>query len=146
MGRALLILANEAVRSRAVSWVAKAPVGTRLTFQAPKRTLDQNARFWAMLTDVATQVPWHGVRLAADDWKLIFLAGLKAEMRIVPNLDGTGFVNLGRSSSDLSKAEMSDLMELIAAFGAEHGVIFNDGRDGGGESPSPVAERVAEPA
>ena len=51
---------------------------------------------------------------------------LKREVRMVPNLDGNGFVSLGRSSSDLSKSEMSDLMELIAAFGAQHGVEFRD--------------------
>lgn len=79
-----------------------------------------------MLTDVATQVKWHGKSLPADDWKLIFLDGLKRELRIVPNIDGTGFVNLGRSSSDLTKEEMTDLMELIAAFGANHGVVFHE--------------------
>ncbi|MTV61688.1 recombination protein NinB, partial [Streptococcus pneumoniae] len=35
-------------------------------------------------------------------------------------------VTLGRSSSDLSKAEMTDLIELIGAFGANHGVVFHD--------------------
>ena len=56
---------------------------------------------------------------------MVFLDGLKGEIRTVPNLDGNGFVSL-RRSSDLSKAEMGDLMELIAAFGAEHGVEFGD--------------------
>jgi hypothetical protein len=92
----------------------------------PLGTLPQNARMWAMLTDVAQQVPWHGIRLAPDDWKLMFLDALKREIRMVPNLDGNGFVNLGRSSSDLSKSEMGDLMELIAAFGAKHGVKFQE--------------------
>jgi hypothetical protein len=32
----------------------------------------------------------------------------------------------GTSSSDLSKSEMSDLMEIIAEFGARHGVVFHD--------------------
>jgi len=41
-----------------------------------------------------------------------------------PNMDGNGFVDLGRSSSDLTKDEFSDLMELIAEFGARHGVLF----------------------
>ena len=81
---------------------------------------------WAMLTDVATQLRWHGQMLRTDDWKLVFLEALKRELRIVPNIDGTGFVNLGQSSSDLSKEEMSNLIELIFAFGANHGVIFND--------------------
>ena len=79
-----------------------------------------------MLSDVAAQVPWHGIRLSAEDYKLLFLDALKREVRMVPNLDGNGFVSLGRSSSDLSKAEMGDLMTLIEMFGAKHGVKFHE--------------------
>lgn len=124
MSRALIILNRASDRERVQSWAAKAPWGTRVTFQEAKRTTDQNARMWAMLTEVARQVKWHGQRLSADDWKLVFLSALKQELRIVPNLDGTGFVQLGRSSSDLSVAEMGELMDLIAAFGAREGVTF----------------------
>ena len=126
MSRAVLILHRQSDRDRAASWVRQAPWGTRITFQEARRTTDQNARMWAMLTEVARQVKWHGQRLSADDWKLVFLSALKQELRIVPNLDGTGFVQLGRSSSDLSVAEMGDLMDLIAAFGAREGVTFSD--------------------
>jgi hypothetical protein len=126
MSRATLILASRIVRSRAHAWIDKAPPNTRIEFKGPKRTIPQNDRMWAMLTDVAMQLPWHGIKLTPDDWKLIFMDALKREVRIVPNIDGTGFVNLGRSSSDLSKAEMGDLMELISAFGAQHGVVFAD--------------------
>jgi len=79
-----------------------------------------------MLTDVATQLKWHGISLTPDDWKLVFLDSLNRESRFVPTIDGTGFVNLGRSSADLSKEEMSELIELIFAFGAQHGVKFNE--------------------
>jgi hypothetical protein len=82
-----------------------------------------------MLTDVAMQLPWHGQKIRPDDWKLIFLDGLKRERRLVPALEGDGFVDLGRSSSDLSKDEMSELFELIAAFGANHGVQFGDDQE-----------------
>lgn len=41
-----------------------APVNTRVEFKEAKRTTDQNARMWAMLTDVAQQLPWHGQRLS----------------------------------------------------------------------------------
>lgn len=126
MSRALVILASLAERQRVANWAMKAPVNTRVEFKAPKRSLPQNDRMWSMLTEVAQQLPWHGIKLAADDWKLIFLDALKREVRMVPNIDGNGFVNLGRSSSDLGKDEMSDLMELIAAFGAQHGVTFNE--------------------
>jgi len=126
MSRAVLILHRQSDRDRASAWVRSAPWGTRITFQEAKRSSDQNAKMWAMLTEVARQVQWHGQKLSADDWKLVFLAALKAELRIVPNLDGTGFVQLGRSSSDLSVPEMADLIDLIAAFGARQGVVFAD--------------------
>jgi hypothetical protein len=127
MTRATIVLSSEDELRRAAKWLQQAPAGTRLEFKAPKRSLPQNDRMWAMLTDVASQVKWHGLRLSADDWKLIFLDALKRELRMVPNLDGNGFVSLGRSSSDLSKAEMTDLIDLISAFGANHGVVFHDG-------------------
>jgi len=126
MSRALVVLRNLADREKVALWASKAPPGTRVEFKATKRSLPQNARMHAMLGEIASQVKWHGVWLKADDYKLIFLDALKRELRIVPNLDGTGFVNLGRSSSDLSKEEMSDLIEIITAWGVEHGVRFND--------------------
>lgn len=129
MSRALVILDSHMARQRASSWVMKAPHGTRCEFKASKRSLPQNDRMWAMLTDIARQVPWHGLTLKPDDWKLIFLDALKRELRAVPNLDGTGFVNIGRSSSDLTKQEMTDLIEMLFEFGARHGVVFADDRE-----------------
>lgn len=126
MSRALIILDSNFQRQRASNWIANAPLGTRVEFKEAKRSNDQNAKMWVMLTEVATQVRWHGLKLAPDDWKLIFMSGLKRELRLVPNIDGDGFVNLTTSSSDLSKDEMSDLIELIFKFGAEHDVKFHD--------------------
>lgn len=124
MSRALLVLSSERDREKAIGWVKSSPWGTRLEFKATKRTLPQNDFMWSLLTDIADQIPWHGVRLRADDWKLIMLDALKQEIRMVPNLNGNGFVNLGRSSSDLSKDEMTQLIELIIAWGTQHQVQF----------------------
>lgn len=128
MSRAVLVLHNDHMRQKAIHWVNQAPVDTRVEFKAPKRTLPQNARLWASLTDVADQVMWHGVKLTSDDWKLIFMDALNREVRIVPNVDGDGFVNIGVSSSKLTKEEMSGMIELIHAFGAnpDHPVTFHD--------------------
>ena len=128
MSRALVVLNSKHERDRVANWAMKLPAGTRVEFKEAKRTTDQNARLWAMLTEVATQLAWHGQKLSTDDWKLIFLDALKREMRMVPNINGNGFVNLGRSSSDLTKSEFSDLIEIIHAFGAEHGVVFQEDR------------------
>jgi hypothetical protein len=126
MSRALVVLWNAADREKVSRWASKAPPGTRVEFKATKRSIPQNDRLWAFLTEIAAQRDWHGVKLSADDWKLLFMDALKRELRVVPNLAGNGFVNLGRSSSDLSKEEMSDLLELVTAWGVEQGIKFND--------------------
>lgn len=124
MSRALVIIQSDRDRQKAIGWVASAPYGTRVEFKATRRTIPQNSLLWSLLTDVAQQVPWHGVKLRPDDFKLLFLDALKQEIRMVPNLNGNGFCNLGRSSSDLTKDEMTQLIELIIAWGTEKGVQF----------------------
>lgn len=126
MTRYLMVLNSPPDRQRVIRYAEQAPYGTRVEFKAAKRTLDQNSKMWAMLSDVSEQIPWHGVKLRPDDWKLLFLDALKRELRMVPNIEGNGFVNLGRSSSDLTKTEMIDLIELISMFGAKHGVAWSD--------------------
>lgn len=94
-----------------------------------RRTLSQNDLMWSMLQSYAEQLPWHGQILSKEDYKLIFLDGLSREFRVVPNLEGNGFVSLGRSSSKLSKDEMSQMIELMRAFGVRHGIRFIDDRE-----------------
>ena len=129
MSRAVVVLGSPTKRQLAASWCMEAPAGTIVEFKQNKRSGEQNSRMWAMLTEVARQVTWpdaSGVKLSADDWKIMFMSALNQEMRLVPNLSKTGYVNLGTRSSQLTKAEFGDLMTLIEEFGARHGVIFGD--------------------
>ena len=87
------------------------------------RSLEQNARLWAMLTDISRQVDWYGRKLTPDEWKHVFSAALKKQ-DVVPGLNG-GFVVLGLSTSKMTKAEMCDLQTLMEAFGAEREVRFS---------------------
>ena len=80
-----------------------------------------------MCQDVARQIVWHGQRLSKDDWRHMFVASYRKGQKAVPGIDG-GFVVLGASSRDLSIAECSDVMEIIAAFGAEREVKWSDPR------------------
>lgn len=80
-----------------------------------------------MLTEIATQLAWHGQRLTPEDWKDLFMGALRKE-RLVPGING-GLTSIGMRTSDLTKEEMSDLIELIDVFAAEHGVTLNGCRD-----------------
>lgn len=98
--------------------------GHRLVLEVrpEKRSDAQNRRLWAMLRDISEQVNWHGNRLTDEEWKDVFTAALKRQ-KVVPGLDG-GFVVCGQRTSKMTKAEMSELQELITAFGTERGVNF----------------------
>ena len=87
--------------------------------QVQRRTLDQHDRMWAMLRAIARGIPWHGQHLKPEEWKDVFTAALKRQ-KVVPGLEG-GFVVLGSSTRRMTKQELSELMELMAAFAVEHG-------------------------
>jgi hypothetical protein len=125
--RQLFRLVHPTARQMASRACIQAPDGYVVEIKPRTRSLDQNARMWAMLNDIAGQVEWHGQKLAAEDWKHVFSASLK-QQRAVPGLDG-GFVVLGQSTSKMTIREMSDLMEIATAFGAERGVRFYGGEE-----------------
>lgn len=89
-----------------------------------KRTSAQNDRLWAMLDDISRQVVWYGAKFSAEDWKDILTASLK-KARVVPTIDGDGFVPLGMRTSQMTKAEFGALLDLAEAFGAQQGVQFS---------------------
>lgn len=126
MARALLILSNPAVRERAIAWIKNAPDFTRVELKEPKRTVPQNDRMWAMLTEIATKALLGGKRYSSSEWKCIFLDALGQEMKFLPKLEGNGFVPIGHRSSDLSVKEMSDLMELMTAWCANNGISLSE--------------------
>lgn len=126
MGRALLVILDDQDRQKAQQWARKAPTGTRIEFKSSKRTLPQNDRMWAMLSDVATQKEHHGRKYTTNEWKVLFMHALGKEMDFMPGLDGKSFFPVGYSSSDLSVDEMSDLIEFMFSWGAENGVTFHE--------------------
>ena len=94
-----------------------------VTVATATRSTMQNARMWAMLTEVSDQVDWYGKKLTPDAWKCVFSASLKKQ-DVVPGLHGD-FVVLGQSTSNMTIQEMNDLMTLMEAFGAERDVRFS---------------------
>jgi hypothetical protein len=124
MTRALVTIRSDADRQLIETWARKAPVLTRVEFKRAKRSLEQNSKMWAALTDVAMQKEHAGRRYTPDQWKVIFMHACGREVQFIPSLDGGTFIPWGQSSSDLSKDEMSELLEFILAWGSQNGVKF----------------------
>ncbi|MGJ8515082.1 recombination protein NinB [Carnimonas bestiolae] len=100
-----------------------------LTLGRENRSLDQNAKLWPMLSDIARQVQWpiNGRLdyLTREDWKDILTAGLDKHQRVAAGIDG-GFVILGRRTSKMKKKQFSELIEFIYWFGSEKGVRWSE--------------------
>lgn len=96
-----------------------------------KRNLDQNARFHAMLGDIARQVKWCGKQLRPEQWKVLLISGhavaTKQPADIVPGIEGE-FVNIRESSAEMSVGRMASLIEYVMAWATGQGVRFTDGR------------------
>ena len=111
-------------RDLAKRMIDQAPEGYVVTIQEPTRSLDQNARFWAMLSDVSRACP-QGRKHPPETWKNLFLHACGYAARFEMGLNGEPFP-VGFRSSALSVRQMSDLMEFISAWGDEHGVSWSD--------------------
>jgi hypothetical protein len=76
---------------------------------------------WSLLTDIAQQKEHFGNKYSAEVWKVIFLRALQKEVQLMPSLDGKEIIPLLRTS-DMSKDEMSELIEFIISWALENGV------------------------
>ena len=124
MDRQAFILSTPVARSNALRALHDAQDGSRVEIKGARRSIPQNAKLWAALTDVSRQLPHGGQFYDADAWKFIFLQAFGRETRFLPALDG--FVPIPQSSSDLSAREMSEFLEFIIAEGTMRGVVFSD--------------------
>jgi hypothetical protein len=112
------ILAHSEARRRAIASVQSAPDGYVVEVHEPTRSLEQNAKFHALCTDLAG-TEWAGKPRDAAAWKVLLVSGhavaTKHGAEIVPGLEGE-FVNLRESTAKMSKARGSSLIEYAQAF------------------------------
>lgn len=115
------ILAHEVARRRAMEAVRDAPAGFVVTVKPATRTLDQNAKFHALCSDLAGK-EWAGKPRDAAAWKVLIVSGhamaTKQGAEMVPGLEGE-FVNLRESTATMSKERGSSLIEYAQAFCAQ---------------------------
>ena len=96
-----------------------------------RRNLDQNAKFHAMLGDIARQVKWCGRKLKPEQWKVLLISGhaiaTKEGADVLPGLEGE-YVNIRESSAEMSVGRMASLIEYTMAWAKGQNVRFTDRR------------------
>lgn len=123
MNRRLFVLSHPEARRRAMACVADAPDGYVVTVQEPTRNREINAALHATLGDISEQVEWAGRKWDIETWKrLLVAAWARASgepVVMLPALDGAGVDIVFRRTSQMTQAEMRDLMAFIEAWSAE---------------------------
>lgn len=127
---AKFVLISKTVRLNAEWALRDAPLGYTVEIKEPKRSTDQNSLMWALLGDVAKAKP-EGRNWTVETWKSAFMHFLGHQVMFAEGLGGTGPFPVGFRTSRLTKAQMSDLIECILSYGAEHGVVFRDTKNQG---------------
>lgn len=111
-------------------WEACKPyllAGNRLVMsvRAETRSLASNNVMWSCLEDIARQVDFaidgKMQRVDSEDVKDILSASLKRHQRIASGIDG-GVVFMGQRTSNMTQAQMSEMIDLCHAFGDQHGI------------------------
>lgn len=119
-----VILRGQAQRDLACDLVRGAPVDAVVNIREANRSLDQNAKLWAILSDISRAMP-EGRRWTAETWKAAFMHSLGHQVQFADGLDGAGPFPLGFRSSRLTKAQMADLITLAMEYGDRHAVAWS---------------------
>jgi NinB protein len=139
MSRQLYTLHTPEQRSKVAQIVAHLPKFSRVEIKGAARTLKQNDRLWAMLTDLSEQAEWAGQKRSTRDWKDLMTAAVKvaAGLEAVPGLEG-GLMILGLHTSDMSVDELADVITYMLKWGDEHGVVWSDPKELATRDPEAV--------
>ncbi|MCW2303230.1 hypothetical protein M2324_001623 [Rhodovulum sulfidophilum] len=119
-----VILRGPGQRQFAKQMIDAAPQDGVVRISEAARNNDQNARMWAMLSDVSRAKP-EGRRHTPEVWKALFMHALGHETRFEMGLSGEPFP-IGFRSSRLTVRQMADLITFIAEYGDRHGVRWTE--------------------
>lgn len=119
-----VILAAAEQRRLAHHLIDAAPVDAVVTVREPGRNLDQNARLWAMISDVSRAMP-EGRRHTPETWKALFMHACGHAVHFEMGLSGEPFP-VGFRSSRLTKRQMAELITFVRAWGDEHRVPWSE--------------------
>lgn len=112
------------IRTRACQAIMAAPDGYVSVIRPPSRTLEQNDKMWAMLTDISAAKPLGRIH-TREVWKCIMMNACGHEVQFLNGIDGNPFP-AGFSSSKMTKAQMSELIEYMYWFGSEHKIVWSE--------------------
>jgi len=91
------------------------------------KTREQEEKYHAMINDIAKQAQHLGAKWSSEDWKRLLVDQYLREVgevqsKIIPNLDGTGIVQLGFQTRKFTKEQASEFVEWLYAWSGNNGI------------------------
>lgn len=122
--RGALRIITPRTRASVAREVSGVPDGFEIVIREPSRTNDQNAKLWAMLSDISAAEP-DGRKWSSETWKCAFMQALGHEIKWVDGLNGDP-LPVGFRTSRLRKEQMADLITLVTQYGDSHNVQWSE--------------------
>lgn len=119
-----IILRGKSQRDMAKRLIDLAPDDAVVNVREATRNADQNARLWAMLSDISRAKP-EGRMHTAEVWKALFMNACGYEVQFLQGLDGNPFP-AGFRSSRLTVRQMAELISFVSAYGDQHSVRWSE--------------------
>ena len=91
------------------------------------KSREQEEKYHAMINDIAKQAQHLGAKWSSEDWKRLLVDQYLREVgevqtKIIPNLDGTGIVQLGFQTRKFTKEQASEFVEWLYAWSGNNGI------------------------
>ena len=110
--------------------------GKKLTMEIKEasKSREQEEKYHAIIGDIAKQAQHLGAKWDTEDWKRLLVDQFIKDMnglggsKIIPNLDGSGIVQLGFQTRKFTKEQASLFVEFLQAWAANNGVELNETR------------------
>lgn len=126
-------LRSNQVRLNCIEFIRELPTDDKkplvVKIQPITRSLEQNSKLHALLSDISKQCEFNGKKRDIDTWKMIMVSAhtvaTGGQVEIATGLEGED-INLRESTAQMSIKRSASLIEYITAWGVENGVKFND--------------------
>jgi hypothetical protein len=103
--------------------------GKNLTMEIKfaSKSREQEEKYHVMIKDIAKQAQHLGAKWSSEDWKRLLVDQFMRDSgdsggKVIPNLDGTGIVQLGFQTRKFTKEQASEFVEWLYSWSAENGI------------------------
>ena len=107
--------------------------GKKLTMEikAQSKSRDTEKLYHELIGQIAKQAQHMGAKWSAEDFKRLLVDQFMRDIgegggRVIPNLDGTGIIQLGTQTRNFTQEQGSEFIEWLYAWAANNGVTIDE--------------------